>query len=117
RGVEATAQRTLQETARIAFTDRRGLWQADRRLKPFDQWTADEAALLEGFEVVVRNVAGGDGDQDIIPKVHLAKKLPALELLMRHFGLLKDRVEVEATVKHSLEALIPQANALENSNG
>ncbi len=83
-GVER--DRVLQEVARVALTDRRGMWR-NGQLKPFDEWTPDEAALLEGFEVIVKNARAGDGHQDTVHKVTLAKKLPALELLCNYLGL------------------------------
>lgn len=93
----------MLELVRIALTDRRGLWRGNQ-LKPLDQWTADEAALLEGFEIVIKNAAAGDGHTDTVHKVHLAKKTPALELLCKKLQLLIERHEVKGTL--TLEHLI-----------
>jgi hypothetical protein len=68
------------QLGRIALTDRRGII-----LKPLTNWTADEAALLDGYEVLVKNQAG-DHQQDLIKKVHLAKAIPAIELLLKKMG-------------------------------
>lgn len=91
----------MREIARVAFVDRRGII-----LKPLADWTADEGALLEGFEVIVKNAAAGDGHTDTVHKVHLAKKLGALEMLAKHFKLLVDRVELtgDADLLARLEA-------------
>lgn len=86
--LEITAERTMLEIGRVAFVDRRGIL-----LKPLAEWTSDEGALLEGFEIVVKNAAAGDGHTDTVHKVHLAKKLGALELLAKHFALLTERIE------------------------
>lgn len=86
--IDITAEKTMLEIGRVAFTDRRGIV-----LKPLPQWTADEGALLEGFEVIIKNAAAGDGHTDTVHKVHLAKKLGALEMLAKHFKLVTDQVE------------------------
>lgn len=83
----------MLEIGRVAFTDRRGCVQ-----KPIDEWNADEAALLEGFEVIIKNAAAGDGHTDTVHKVHLAKKGGALELLAKHFGIAKERIELSGEV-------------------
>jgi hypothetical protein len=71
---EITAERTMLEIGRVAFVDRSTVWKAGQLL-PFEQWPADALALLEGFEVVIKNAAAGDGHTDTVHKVHLAKKL------------------------------------------
>ena len=103
RQLDITAERTMLEIARVAFAGRATMWK-DGQLLPFEQWPADALALLEGFEVVIKNAAAGDGHTDTVHKVHLAKKLGALELLAKHFGLVTDKVEVEFKVGDRLRA-------------
>lgn len=103
RNVDITAERVMLELARLAFTDRRGPWR-DGHLKPLDEWTADEAACLEGFEVIVKNAQAGDGHTDTVHKAKLATKDNALNLLARHFGLVSDKLKLEGKV--TLEQLI-----------
>lgn len=93
----------MLEIGRLAFTDRRGPWR-DGHLKPLDEWTDDEAACLEGLEVVIKNAEAGDGHTDTVHKVRLAKKDAALNLLARHFGLVSDKLKLEGKV--TLEQLI-----------
>lgn len=100
---EITAERVILELARLAFADRRGIWEGDR-LKPIAAWTADEAALLEGFEAVVKNAEAGDGHTDRVHKVKLATKHHALELLAKHFGLVTEKVKISGSLK--LEELV-----------
>jgi hypothetical protein len=95
REAHITAKRTMLEIGRVAFANRAAMWR-EGRLLPFEDWPADALALLEGFEVIVKNAAAGDGHTDTVHKVHLAKKLRALELLAKHFGLVQDRVELTA---------------------
>jgi hypothetical protein len=53
----------------------------------------DEAALIAGFEVVIKNAAAGDGHTDTIHKVKLKDQARYVEMAMKHFGLLTDKVE------------------------
>lgn len=94
---DITAERTMLEIARVAFAGRATMWH-DGKLLPFDAWPADALALLEGFEVVIKNAAAGDGHTDTVHKVHLAKKLGALEILARHFGIGDEHVHLTGQV-------------------
>src|ERR1700674_1339317 len=93
KNADITAERTMLEIARVAFAGRATMWK-DGFLLPFDQWPADALALLEGFEVVIKNAAAGDGHTDTVHKVHLAKKLGALDILAKHFGLYAEHVKL-----------------------
>jgi hypothetical protein len=99
--LEVTEERTMLEIARIAFAHRASIWR-DGRLLPFDEWPEDALALLEGFEVVVKNAAAGDGHTDTVHKVHLAKKLGALEILAKHFGIVQDKPSVTVNIEQQL---------------
>ena len=89
---DITAERTMLEIARLAMADRTAVWR-DGKLLPVEDWPADQKALLEGFEVIVKNAAAGDGHTDTVHKVHLARKQGALDLLAKHFGLVTEKVE------------------------
>jgi len=106
----------MLEAGRIAFALRSSMWTVDasgqRQLLPFDQWPADAIALLEGFEVVIKNAAAGDGHTDTVHKVHLAKKWPALEAIMKHFNLISDRTDVTLHVGDELLAKLDRIKAL-----
>lgn len=103
---EVTAERTMLEIARLALTDRRGIWK-DGKLKPLTEWTPDEAALLEGLEVIIKNAEAGDGHTDTVHKVRLATKLNALDILAKHFGLYSNKLEVKGKIR--LEDLVAGA--------
>lgn len=96
KSIDVTAERTMLEIARVAFAGRASMWK-DGQLMPFEQWPVDALALLEGFEVIKKNAAAGDGHTDTVHKVQLSKKLGALELLAKHFGLVTERVELTIT--------------------
>lgn len=89
---DITAERTMLEIARLAMADRTAVWR-EGKLLPVEDWPADQKALLEGFEVIVKNAAAGDGHTDTVHKVHLARKQGALDLLAKHFGLVTEKVE------------------------
>lgn len=71
---------------------------AGDNLKPVGQMTREEAAGIAGIEVVKKNIFPDDGQTDLVHKVKMLDLRPihikAVELAMRHFGLLHDKVEL-----------------------
>jgi hypothetical protein len=59
--------------------------------------TPEQGACLASFEVLIKNVEGGDGEQDTIHKFKVWDKVRALEMLAKHFKLVTDHVEVEGS--------------------
>jgi phage terminase small subunit len=114
RQADITAERTVLELARVAFVNRCGIWR-DGRIKPLHEWTDDERALLEGCEVVVKNAEGGDGHTDRVLKLHLARKVPALELLGKHFGLFVEKHQHHVSAEVDLVARLHAARARLNA--
>lgn len=97
---EITADRVLQELARIAFFDMRKLYREDGSLKPVTELDDDAAAVLAGVDVVEMaggaKMGGSDGLAHIpmfTKKAKIPDKVAALGLAMRHLGMLKDKVE------------------------
>jgi phage terminase small subunit len=102
RGVERaelSAARTLEEARRNAFSDIGALFDERGNLKPIHTLPADVRSTIASVEVVIRNAAAGDGHTDTIHKVKLWSKDKALELLMKHFSLLVERVKLETDEK------------------
>ena len=97
-----TAARVLEEYRRLAFMDLRSFFDADGNLKPIQQLSAEQGSAMASVEVVIKNVAAGDGKTDTIHKFKLWDKTKALESLAKHFGLLIDRVEVTGSVNVDL---------------
>lgn len=81
----------MVEIAKIAMANRADIFK-DGKLLPLEEWPADCQALLEGAEVIIKNAEAGDGHTDRVHKVQLAKKLGALEILAKHFGLYNEKV-------------------------
>jgi phage terminase small subunit len=80
-----TAERVLEEVARLAFADPRRLYDAAGQPIPVHQLDADTAAAVASVDTRV----GYRGD--VSRKVRLWDKRAALELLGRHLGMWVDR--------------------------
>lgn len=92
---DLTATRVLEEYRRLAFVDARGFWNEMGCLKPFSELTAEQGAALSGFEAIIKNAKAGDNLTDEVHKIKLWDKTKALESLAKHFGLLKETVEIQ----------------------
>jgi hypothetical protein len=73
-------------------------------MRPIHTLSAEDAAMIASFEVLIKNAAGGYGHADTVLKIRLTDQAKFVELAMKHLGLLKERVEVEG--KMTLEQLI-----------
>lgn len=86
---EITADRVLQEFARIAFFDPRQLLSDDGRPKDISELDDDTAAVIAGLDL--QDVYQGTGDErefiGYTKKYKFAPKIQALEMLAKHTGL------------------------------
>lgn len=97
--VEITQDRVLLELARIAFFDIRKLYGPDGGLKKPHELDDDAAAVLAGVDVQTTSSGGEEDPQTLVTKkAKVFDKTSALTLAMRHMGMLKDKLEVEATI-------------------
>ena len=85
-----TADRVLAELANIAFADPRDLMEWG----PDGVTLKDSASLTAGQSASVAEVADGSGGTLRLKK---HDKVKALELLARHIGMFRDRVETEVS--------------------
>lgn len=91
---EITADRVLQELARIAFFDLRRLYRADGSLKLMSELDDEAAAVLQAVDVSETSTGGEEVPLTITTrKAKVPDKVAALALAMRHLGMLKDKVE------------------------
>jgi phage terminase small subunit len=90
-----TSARVLAETARIAFSDHRKLFNADGSLKPLHELDDDTAAALASVESVTRAARGGEPASQL-HKVKLGDKPAALALLGRYFRMFNEKPETDA---------------------
>lgn len=94
------AQRVLAELVRIGFSDVRELFDGNGQLLDVKSLPDSIAAAVSSVEVVRRpGRPGGKGDGDdtdeYIHKIRLWDKTKALAMLGKHFGILKDVLELE----------------------
>ena len=113
---EITQDRVLQELYRLCFVDVRKFFNADGTAKPITELDDDAAAALAGFEV--NEIFGDDSVIGNTKKFKLTEKKGALELLMRHMGMLNDKLKLQGDPQAPLEVktkvvLVPQKQAAE----
>lgn len=92
RRTEITADRVVEELARVAFFDLRRVFRPDGALIPVADLPEEVAAALASVDLAT--VAKGEGAVEHIAKIKAADKLRALENLARHLGMFRERVEV-----------------------
>lgn len=105
---EITQDRVLKEVARLAFLDIRKAFDADGNLKPLHELDDDTAAAIAGMDVT--EMKGMDGSLSVLKKVKLSDKKGALELLMRHMGMLNDKVKLQGDAENPLTMLLRQVS-------
>lgn len=96
--LKLSARDVLEQARRLAFADIRGYYRPDGTLKPLSELTPEQAAAVAGFEVIVKNAEAGDGHTDTVHKYKLVDKWRPTEGLMKHFGLLTEKVEHSGAV-------------------
>lgn len=88
-----TADRVLQELARLAFVDVRKAYNMDGSLKPLHEIDDDTAAAIAGMDMT--ETASGGESITVLKKIKLIDKKGALELLMRHLGMNTSPLQVD----------------------
>ncbi len=94
--LEITAERVLQEIARLAFFDPSKLYDEQGRPRPVHELDEDTRRAIAGVEI--EEVGGGDSPLVRTRKVKLADKGANLERLGKHLKLFTDRVEISGAV-------------------
>lgn len=85
------------ELARIAFLDVTTLYdEVTGDLKNFSDMTVQQKSLISGFTSYL-------GRFGVTKKVVFADKLKAMELLMRHLGMLNDKLKIDTTQNINLK--------------
>lgn len=96
---DITAERVLQEIARLAFSDVSRLFDAAGNLKPLHTLSPEDSACIAGLEVIIKNAEAGDGHTDKVHKIKVWDKSKNLEMLAKHFALLTEKVEHSGTLE------------------
>lgn len=94
---DLSAARVLEELRRLAFGSRVALMQC-RTVADLEKLPAELQSLVEGFEIFDANIAGvRDGKTDKVRRVRTVPKNPAIEMLAKHFKLLTEVSELQAS--------------------
>lgn len=88
--VGLSAEKTLEAIRRPIDADIRGLFDQHGNLKPIHLLNSEEASLIAGFEVIVKNAQAGDGHTDIVHKIKVVDRARYVEMAAKHFKLLTD---------------------------
>jgi phage terminase small subunit len=93
--LEITADRVLQEIAKLAFHDPRKFYESDGSLKRIQDIDDDTAMALAGMEVT--ELFEGTGDEKhcygLLKKIKHSEKRASLELLGKHLKLFGDAAQ------------------------
>lgn len=97
--LDISAERTMQEIARIAFGDARQFYDDKGNLIPVHLLSDDAAAALAGMEVEELFDKTRKGFQmGIIKKIKRYDKLPALNMLAKHFKIFEEAPAAPVTI-------------------
>ena len=103
RRTDIDADRTVEELAKIAFSDIRQVFDGNRLRSP-DEWSPATAAAIQS--VKVRTVNAGEGAVEYVTEIRLWDKVTALDKLARHLGLYNDKLKVSGDSENLLTVLI-----------
>jgi phage terminase small subunit len=113
---EISADRVLQEAARLAFLDIRQLYDDQGTLLPLSQWPDEVAAAVAGIETIQQYdyIDGEKVPAGVVKKIRLWDKPGQLTLLAKHLRLLNEQpantvVNVQVNIKTSLNEAFQRA--------
>lgn len=92
--IEITADRVLQELAKLAFHDPRKFFDDDGRIKPISELDDVTAMALSGIETFHKIVGDEKDGMAVVTKIKTVDKGINLERLGRHFKLFTDKTEL-----------------------
>ena len=85
--------RALRQAAASAYMDITQLYTDEGVLKPMKEWLKELRSVVTGIETLKRNVTSGDGKQETVLRIRTRDADKNLEMLFKHLGILKERVE------------------------
>lgn len=103
--LEITQERVLKEIASLAFSDIRQWFDENGRLRPIHELPDLAAAAIGSIEVEREKTTRKTTDdeevtvEECVVKLKAWSKPQALEMLAKHFGLVKDQMEHTGAVK------------------
>lgn len=98
---EVTQDMVIKELAKIAFFNPKNIFGDNNTLKDIVSLDDDIASVITSVETLEEYDGYGEDREKIgnTTKVKLADKMKALEMLGRHLGMFKDKVEVDVKEK------------------
>lgn len=102
---QITADRVLEEIAKVAFVNIADFIDDDGRMLPPGNINRENMATVQEL---TERVYGGDENPIVERKYKLNDKMNALEKLGKHLKLFTDKVETEVTHKGSIADLLAQ---------
>lgn len=107
--IEVTADRVLQELAKISFSDIRKLFDSEGRLLPVHMLPDGIAESVASVEVVTSRIPGTDPvEVEYTSKIKFWDKKGSLELLGKHLVLFTEKVDMTANVTTSGVLRVPE---------
>ena len=99
RRVGITAERVLDRLGAIAFGDTRKLFNEFGGLRPPGELSADDALLIQGVKTrkIVALNEDGKMQPEEITEVKTVDNLAAITLVMKHLGMLNDKLDINVT--------------------
>jgi hypothetical protein len=91
--------RALRELAALAYADPGELFDESGNLRPIKDMPKGIRSMIGQIEIVKKNAEAGDGATDIVHKIKMWDKVPALGMLLKHLGLLIERQAVQGVVE------------------
>lgn len=103
---EITAEKVLDEIAKVAFLDPRRLWTPEGELIPIGKLDDGSAAAIAGIEV--KEFYANKVPIGRLKKIKIADKLAGLALLGRYLKLFTDKVEHSGSLGVQLITTVPR---------
>ena len=110
RNYAVTAENTLQELARLAYFDPIAFFDEAGNLKPIHQIEEGARRAISSIETRLEGARRDGAEPALITKIRFSDKTRNLDLLMRHFGLLLEKSQVEITGKDGRPLKIEMAD-------
>lgn len=102
---ELSADNTVEAIRRGALFDPRKLFDSNGNPRPIKDLSEAEAWAIRGYEIILKNAKGGDGETDEVLKVQLVDRSRYVEMAAKLHALLTDKMDVNVTdVGNRLEA-------------
>ncbi|MGYP003371649609 len=102
-----TQQRIIEELAKIAFADIRKAYDNNGNLKSIQDLDDDTAGAIIGVESFEEYEGRGD-DREYVgdtKKVKMADKIRAAELLGKHLGMFKEKIEISKSSEDTIKEI------------